>query len=281
MNEDNNKMIDNEEISLIDLFSVLIKYRKFIICGTLVFSLLLVASFFLINFCKGNSINNYNVQISIPVSNKIKYIGNVVNYDLLNDTIVRFKDLNYIAKLNEKYNVFYYNFNKPNFSQLKYNEFINKKLTDGFYNVKFNSTKSNLIIDVKTYSVKNVRSFINEYIQKLNTEYREHFEVEIKNRIGLLQEILNNNKNDNDIIKEKYELETIDKDTVTLFDSDFSIFVTKDNNYVVKILIIFFASLFIFVFLAFLLNAIKNIKADKVASSKIKSAWNDGKKLFP
>ena len=35
------------------------------------------------------------------------------------------------------------------------------------------------------------------------------------------------------------------------------------------------------VFLAFLLNAINNIKADTVASEKIKSAWENGKKIFP
>lgn len=275
------KTDENEEISLIDLFSVLLKYRKFIVIGSIL--LIFITSIVYISYVKYKDkvLNYYDIELTIPISNKIKYLNNVVNYDLLNDTVVRFKDLGYIAKLNEKYNVFYYDFNKSNFNQLDYNEFINTKVNSGFYQVKLNSTKSSLIINLRSYSVDNAKKFISEYIQKLNSEYRNYFSIEIENRILLLQEIIDNNNANKEIFAEKHELENLNKDTVTLFIDDFSIFITKNNDILLKFIIIIFASFFIFIFVAFLLNAIQNIKSDKEASAKIKNAWEKGKKLFP
>ena len=275
------KTDENEEISLIDLFSVLLKYRKFIVIGSIL--LIFITSIVYISYVKYKDkvLNYYDIEPTIPISNKIKYLNNVVNYDLLNDTVVRFKDLGYIAKLNEKYNVFYYDFNKSNFNQLDYNEFINTKVNSGFYQVKLNSTKSSLIINLRSYSVDNAKKFISEYIQKLNSEYRNYFSIEIENRILLLQEIIDNNNANKEIFAEKHELENLNKDTVTLFIDDFSIFITKNNDILLKFIIIIFASFFIFIFIAFLLNAIQNIKSDKEASAKIKNAWEKGKKLFP
>lgn len=275
------KTDENEEISLIDLFSVLLKYRKFIVIGSIL--LIFITSIVYISYVKYKNkvLNYYDIEFTIPISNKIKYLNNVVNYDLLNDTVVRFKDLGYIAKLNEKYNVFYYDFNKSNFNQLDYNEFINAKVNSGFYQVKLNSTKSSLIINLRSYSVDNAKKFISEYIQNLNSEYRNYFSIEIENRILLLQEIIDNNNANKEIFTEKHELENLNKDTVTLFIDDFSIFITKNNDFLLKFIIIIFASFFIFIFVAFLLNAIQNIKSDKEASAKIKNAWEKGKKLFP
>lgn len=275
------KTDENEEISLIDLFSVLLKYRKFILIGSIL--LIFITSIVYISYVKYKDkvLNYYDIELTIPISNKIKYLNNVVNYDLLNDTVVRFKDLGYIAKINEKYNVFYYDFNKSNFNQLDYNEFINTKVNSGFYQVKLNSTKSSLIINLRSYSVDNAKKFISEYIQKLNSEYRNYFSIEIENRILLLQEIIDNNNANKEIFAEKHELENLNKDTVTLFIDDFSIFITKNNDILLKFIIIIFASFFIFIFVAFLLNAIQNIKSDKEASAKIKNAWEKGKKLFP
>ena len=275
------KTDENEEISLIDLFSVLLKYRKFIVIGSIL--LIFITSIVYISYVKYKDkvLNYYDIELTIPISNKIKYLNNVVNYDLLNDTVVRFKDLGYISKLNEKYNVFYYDFNKSNFNQLDYNEFINTKVNSGFYQVKLNSTKSSLIINLRSYSVDNAKKFISEYIQKLNSEYRNYFSIEIENRILLLQEIIDNNNANKEIFAEKHELENLNKDTVTLFIDDFSIFITKNNDFLLKFIIIIFASFFIFIFVAFLLNAIQNIKSDKEASAKIKNAWEKGKKLFP
>ena len=44
-----------------------------------------------------------------------------------------------------------------------------------------------------------------------------------------------------------------------------------------KLVIATFAAFFIFIFIAFLKNAIENIKKDPEASGKIKSAWDSGK----
>lgn len=44
-----------------------------------------------------------------------------------------------------------------------------------------------------------------------------------------------------------------------------------------KLIIVCFAAFFVFVFVAFLLNAIENIKADPKASKVISDAWNSGK----
>ena len=51
---------------------------------------------------------------------------------------------------------------------------------------------------------------------------------------------------------------------------------SKKNN-LRNMLIVAFGSLFVFIFIAFLLNAIRNIKEDPEASKKIKDAWVNGK----
>ena len=65
--------------------------------------------------------------------------------------------------------------------------------------------------------------------------------------------------------------------------TNFSKFIVREKKHslLLKIIIVWFASFFIFIFIAFLLNAIQNIKSDKEASTKIKNAWEKGKKLFP
>ena len=45
----------------------------------------------------------------------------------------------------------------------------------------------------------------------------------------------------------------------------------------IKFIVATFAAFFIFVFIAFLLNAVANIKTDPYASNIIKKAWDEGK----
>ena len=53
--------------------------------------------------------------------------------------------------------------------------------------------------------------------------------------------------------------------------------VPEGRGRVKNLIIVFFASFFVFVFVAFLKNAIANIKADPVSNKLISDAWNAGK----
>ena len=68
-----------------------------------------------------------------------------------------------------------------------------------------------------------------------------------------------------------------------MLDENPTSFIFRESNFSILILffIAFIASLFISILIAFFINAIKNIKSDAVASEKIKSAWESGKKILP
>ena len=85
------------------------------------------------------------------------------------------------------------------------------------------------------------------------------------------------------LLNEKITLTELSNENFNILQTNFSKFIVREkkDSLLLKIIIVWFASFFIFIFIAFLLNAIQNIKSDKEASTKIKNAWEKGKKLFP
>lgn len=284
-----NKIPHEDEISLIDLFSVVLKYRKLIILGTLIVTFIAFILFFVLpKFSKKDQVReSYSIEYSIPILSS-KRIDNILNYNLGNDVVQRFSNLNSIANFNKTYNVFNYNFEKHDFNQLKYNKFIQNLVNAKDYFVKLNTTKSDLLININTHSIEICESFILNFIEVLNKKYYEFLLPQIETRLEILDEIIadNNDINNNDIVdilNEKLELQTILKNgLVVLKDGGYSFVINNNNNNnMLKLVICAFAGFFIFTFLAFFLNAMRSIKEDKIVTKKIKSAWTEGKKLFP
>ena len=304
----------NDEISIIDLFSVFIKYRKLIVFGTLIFSILIILVITIFNGNSAKKDDLYSVEFTIPFLINKNDVNTLIDYDFANDTVLKLKNVNTVANINKDFNVFNYNFNNQIFDQLSYNKFIYDILQKKYYDVKLNGTKSAIILTVKTNSIETSEKFVANIVNSVNEEYYDFLLPLVSNKLDVLNnildnangienntiilnianpdEILNNKKDlkntntfisENELFKEQLGLQTILKNDIEIFDTVKNPLILKQDVksiYTIYIVVVF-GVFFCFVFLAFLLNALKNIKADKISSEKIKLAWISGKKLFP
>ena len=91
----------NDEISIIDLFSVFIKYRKLIVFGTLIFSILIILVITIFNGNSAKKDDLYSVEFTIPFLINKNDVNTLIDYDFANDTVLKFKDVNSIANINK------------------------------------------------------------------------------------------------------------------------------------------------------------------------------------
>ena len=282
----------NEEITLVDLFSVFIRYRKLIILGTIILSILGIFCFNLISKYNQNSNMTYSAEYIIPFKINKNYINGLIDYDFANDSVLKFKTIGTVANINKEFNMLNYSFINEQFNQLDYNKFIYDVVENKIYDVKLNPTKSAIVLSVKTNSIEAAEKFVKTLVDNLNKQYYDYLLPLVSNKLEVLNDIFDSRKqygsfnpiiNENELLKEQLGLQTILKNNIEIFDTVQTSLVLlneKDSNLKVYILIVI-ASFCVFVFIAFLLNAIKNIESNKFAFDKINSAWNSGKKLFP
>ena len=286
--EKENNTIQDEEISLVDLFAVVIKYRKLIIWGTILVSVL--ACMFLVilpNFDKDKD-EYYIIDYNIPLYPNMNNFGNVISFDITEDVQTKINDRNFIAEINKKSLVFDYDFEAPSFNTLNYNQYIFNLFKDNYYVAKLSNTKSNILLSIKTTNQENADLFVNSLTDNINTEYREFLLPLIQKRINdidkLLKQLSSDDKESREkLLNERLDLNELYNTTFDIIQKNRTKFVIREQgvSLLLKLIIVCFASFFLFVFIAFLLNAIKNIKCDKISNEKIKNAWNEGKKLFP
>lgn len=283
--EDNYK--NEDEISLLDLLSVFVKYRKLIIWGTVVFALLVSIFLFFLSKSSDNQDQLYSIDYSINTYPKMDIFTNIVSFDIIDDTNNKLNSKKLISEINKNTLIFDYDFNSSNFDVLEYNQFILELFNDKEYLAELSKTKNNFLLSIKTINPENADLFVNELINVVNNEYREILLPLIQKRINEINLLLPQYSSDEKEIKdkllnEKITLTELSNENFNILQTNFSKFIVRENNSILlKIIIVWFSSFFIFIFIAFLLNAIQNIKSDKEASAKIKNAWEKGKKLFP
>ena len=284
--EDNYK--NEDEISLLDLLSVFVKYRKLIIWGTVVFALLVSIFLFFLSKSSDNQEQLYLIDYNITVYSNMSIFSNIVSFDIVYDTNNKLNDKKLISEINKNILVFDYDFNSSNFDVLEYNQFILELFNDKEYLAELSKTKNNFLLSIKTINPENSDLFVNELINVVNNEYREFLLPLIQKRINEINLLLPQYSSDEKEIKdkllnEKITLTELSNENFNILQTNFSKFIVREKKHslLLKIIIVWFASFFIFIFIAFLLNAIQNIKSDKEASTKIKNAWEKGKKLFP
>ena len=284
--EDNYK--NEDEISLLDLLSVFVKYRKLIIWGTVVFALLVSIFLFFLSKSSDNQDQLYLIDYNINIYPNMDIFKSIVSFDIIDDTNNKLNYKKLISEINKNILVFDYDFNSSNFDVLEYNQFILELFNDKEYLAELSKTKNNFLLSIKTINPENSDLFVNELINVVNNEYREFLLPLIQKRINEINLLLPQYSSDEKEIKdkllnEKITLTELSNENFNILQTNFSKFIVieKKDSLLLKIIIVWFASFFIFIFIAFLLNAIQNIKSDKEASTKIKNAWEKGKKLFP
>ena len=283
--ENNAPLAEDDEISLIDLFSVLIKHRFLIITGTAVVAALCI--FYLFFFPKINKSADkhavtieYTYQInSLPLSlekelgyndQKQKVIVSLANYNLTS--------LTFLAEKIKQYNPFDADFSKMNSYQ--YNRYIQSLTTNKKYQVEISPMQTSLSVTL-TVPEKNI-SLTNQLLQDMVNQTNSEIENFLFPKLDAIEKSASDSSSNTASAQGLKETQSL----IRSFRASYTGFLTSAGEPFIlleplgrikKLIIVVFAAFFIFVFIAFLLNAIENIKQDPEASEKIKTAWDGGK----
>ena len=254
---------EEDEISLLDLFLVCLKYRKLIIFGTL--SCMIAFSVFF--FIKENI--NPSKSISVVYTVKAKVIPpSLGSYMKKSGSLIQFardkmNNLNFIAKANKSSYVFGgegksgYEY----FDAVKESKEAAKFTIDG---VKFDlEYEVKVDIDEELFSAYEV--FLHTMLDEINKEAGNYF-------LSLFSDSLFSNVDED--IESEVNSYIINNSPLIYIDEE-PVFLSTATEGGIKIfIIVFFASFMITIFLSFLLNAINSIKQDKEAMEKVNSALN-------
>ena len=254
---------EEDEISLLDLFLVCLKYRKLIIFGTL--SCMIAFSVFF--FIKENI--NPSKSISVVYTVKAKVIPpSLGSYMKKSGSLIQFardkmNNLNFIAKANKSSYVFggegksgyeYFDAVKESKEAAKFT--IDEVKFDLEYEVKVD-------IDEELFSA--YEAFLHTMLDEINKEAGNYF-------LSLFSDSLFSNVDED--IESEVNSYIINNSPLIYIDEE-PVFISTATEGRIKIfIIVFFASFMITIFLSFLLNAINSIKQDKEAMEKVNSALN-------
>ena len=283
--ENNAPLAEDDEISLIDLFSVLIKHRFLIITGTAVVAALCI--FYLFFFPKINKSADkhavtieYTYQInSLPLSlekelgyndQKQKVVVSLANYNLTS--------LTFLAEKIKQYNPFDADFSKM--TSYQYNRYIQSLTTNKKYQVEISPMQTSLTVKL-TVPEKNI-SLANQLLQDMVNQTNSEIENFLFPKLDAIEKSASDSSSNTASAQGLKETQSL----IRSFRASYTGFLTSAGEPFIlleplgrlkKLIIVVFAAFFIFVFIAFLLNAIENIKQDPEASEKIKTAWDGGK----
>ncbi len=254
---------EEDEISLLDLFLVCLKYRKLIIFGTL--SCMIAFSVFF--FIKENI--NPSKNISVVYTVKAKVIPpSLGSYMKKSGSLIQFardkmNNLNFIAKANKSSYVFGgegksgYEY----FDAVKESKEAAKFTIDG---VKFD-LEYEVKVDIDEELFSAYEAFLHTMLDEINKEAGNYF-------LSLFSDSLLSNVNED--IESEVNSYIINNSPLIYIDEE-PVFISTATEGGIKIfIIVFFASFMITIFLSFLLNAINSIKQDKEAMEKVNSALN-------
>lgn len=278
----------NQEISFIDLLAVLIRYRVLIILGTLIFTGVAVLYTVILPkifpFMNTRSITmTYTLEIRELPSDVQRILSNsqasitlltmsrLQNQSFFSEQYKKlFEDKKNIPKDDYKYNIMIQQYQKNNYS-------VSKGEIPGTLFVTFT------IPDTEEYREK-VFSFMEDSIDLINSELKSTIMPQINAMLTLLKEIdmkenTNQERNMSTYLQDQknmLQLEYVVKNYDSFVEADDIPYIVplQQDSKLFTIIIVAFASFFLFVFIAFTLNAVKNIKQNPQARQTISDAWH-------
>lgn len=287
--ENNNE----DEISLIDLFAVLVRYRKLVVIGTLAVALAAFAWLFVLpKFVPSLNKKTLTISYALKTERLPSSVAFSVNYDILLTATNYMNDVRVLADAQREFSIFADEKKVPSVSA------YNKQIQDAIDKEKFVAKRSP-IADTIAVTCKipiEKEDFADDFIKKIAKMASDYIEADLMPEINTLED-------NADMILEKYgDLGLSEKKSSSSsssftnyadISSDIKAFKLKHDMFVqllddafvitdpagrtIKFIVATFAAFFIFVFIAFLLNAVANIKTDPYASNIIKKAWDEGK----
>lgn len=287
--ENNNE----DEISLIDLFAVLVRYRKLVVIGTLAVALAAFAWLFVLpKFVPSLNKKTLTISYALKTERLPSSVAFSVNYDILLTATNYMNDVRVLADAQREFSIFADEKKVPSVSA------YNKQIQDAIDKEKFVAKRSP-IADTIAVTCKipiEKEDFADDFIKKIAKMASDYIEADLMPEINTLED-------NADMFLEKYgDLGLSEKKSSSSsssftnyadISSDIKAFKLKHDMFVqllddafvitdpagrtIKFIVATFAAFFIFVFIAFLLNAVANIKTDPYASNIIKKAWDEGK----
>lgn len=303
---------DTYEIDLIDLFAVLLRYRKMIILGTLLVTFLTGAFLFLKPKVLPKSEKKdlkvtYVIKtqgFSSSISSGLSRLG--ANLSLGGDLVNSFEDYPILAKEYKTYPVLGEDYPED---ILEYNKMITtifqnkigKRKEDIKKDSKITMEKSignsyylECSLPAERYETKVLDDFIKEHLAAVNQRFQERADeylVTLENKtLESYKEIKAQNTTasattigradtEQSLRETLQDLQSYKENPITFYEIKDEPFVIPDEtkSKSKSIIIAFFASFFCFVCLAFAIHVIGNIKNNKEMMDKISIAWKEGK----
>lgn len=278
----------NQEISFIDLLAVLIRYRVLIILGTLIFTgVAVLYTTILPKFFPSMNTRSIAVTYTLETRELPSDVQRILSNSQASITLLTmsrlqnqsffaeqykklFKDKKKIPKDDYEYNIMIQQYQKNNYS-------VSKGEIPGTLFVTFT------IPDTEEYKEK-VSSFMEDSIDLINSELKSTIVPQINAMLTLLKEIdmkenTNQERNMSTYLQDQrnmLQLEYVVKNYDSFVDADDIPYIVplQQDSKLFTIIIVAFASFFLFVFIAFTLNAVKNIKQNPQARQTISDAWH-------
>ncbi|AEE16359.1 LPS biosynthesis protein [Treponema brennaborense] len=268
---------DEEEISLVDLFSVIIRYRKVIAVGTgIAVCAAALYLFVLPHIFPSLNKEKYEVQyalsvIRVPPSLNSEFpevTKEVTKTDAFASRVFSLvNDPSFIAAVFKAYP--FTDAKVKKLDPYEYNSYIRQTVLKESLN--FELSDSTLLVTCMSSDIDSVKKFIIELVNALNTQLKSTLSPQFA-RISLKTEnIISENRNFlesstvdvqslNSLLQIKSDLDVlIGTDQFVTVSSD-AFVVGVPQKRMMNLVIVFFAAFFLFVFIAFLLNAVANKK---------------------
>ncbi len=277
---------DDEEISLIDLFAVLVRYRKFIVLLTALSALFAAAYLFVFpRFSKASNDKKVNISYLVQIRNFPKEIQSTLgDTSFLAEAKSRMLNPRLIAEINSEIAVWE---SAQGTSRENYNVFIQNLVRQKSIDIpKELQTASNfeIILSAKESKKERASDFMSTITEKINSEMKEIYTpqlISLKTATeNSLKNTSENSLSDTQSLKTLNELldEELKNDLPYIYILGEPFVMSEAQGRAKKAVIVVFAAFFMAVFIAFARNAIENIKADPEASKKISDAWKMGSK---
>ncbi|MBR6566293.1 MAG: hypothetical protein IKK79_05730 [Spirochaetaceae bacterium] len=292
-NQIENNTNNEDEISLIDLFAVLIRYRKLIVIGTLVVSFLVGVYLFIVpvlfpSFSGAKYVVSYSIGVdSLPpmLASEFSTGKDNGNY-ILQLAVSSFTNPQSFSSLYREQPIFSIDGKLPD-NKVEFNkmvsDFFGKDIT--IEENKVGGIDIALVIPV--VNEDKVDSFMSAFIAAVNKQISDSVLPQLTSVVSVAQQsaIAGANSMKEENIAAMLDLQLLINSANRFLAENVSFVHQVGEPFVVpsaqgrltKLVIVAFAGFFVFVFIAFVLNAVSNVKADPQASKVISDAWKAGK----
>lgn len=288
---ENNQNLD-EEISLIDLFAVLVRYRKLIAISTLVVTFLVGLYLFIVPLVfptLGNvkeTLSYTVVANELPSSLDSEFFrSNTKQGVIMGLAVEELQNLSTFSAMYKENPIFSTNNKMPETVSL-YNLMIQNFFGSDIQILPSEAANTiKIIVEVPSVNVEKSDDFIEKYIENVNSAIGNYVLPRLQNIQTSTESALKAMEGQNSIMNSSQDLQVKLLDITPYLTGKSSFLYIQGEPFVLpvaqgrlmKLIIVAFAAFLVTVFLAFVLNAIRNIKSDPQASKILSDAWKAGK----